>query len=549
MANKAYKVQLVDKSDNQYTPMTSIYSLYKLNEEDKRVRPDIVSEINVVNSPAADLPSDVNIPISIEAKRDTNELPLITYKFTTGTLSQLLKTGTSAGVINELITNWMLSAGSTNYFSLLSPYYKPADTGSIANWLPGGQPVPIHYYDNGNGSTTPNKLKVDSSMFYKWTGNILWKQSNIFYPVLSIIGNATTSSNTRKIYNLLFGPDTNAVPRVFFVPEEFTSIGSGGYQIDLPTSNKINTVAYLSDIQSAIDGISGSLNTLAAGDGISIATSGFTKTIKVKNGAGLKIDSTKLTVATGNGIGFNNNNLIAKIKSNSGLDVDGNGIFAKISSSGGLKADSNGLAVKLPSSNSGLKTDSNGLNIKLKSGGGLTIDSDGLSVTSSGSDITSLSATTLDAVLTVSNGLKKDAPANNKLNIKVNDSYIKFNTNNIQIKKDVSTSNEIESTANITALAFYATSDITLKENIQSILDYENIPEIVQFNWKSNGRKSYGVIAQELQENYPELVSENTEGKLSVDYISALCMIIKKLENKIGTLENRIEYLENKTNI
>jgi hypothetical protein len=86
----------------------------------------------------------------------------------------------------------------------------------------------------------------------------------------------------------------------------------------------------------------------------------------------------------------------------------------------------------------------------------------------------------------------------------------------------------------MTAVDFNSTSDINLKENIQTVGNALEITEQlrgVSFDWKETGRSSYGVIAQELEEVLPELV-KNGEVK-SVNYngiIGVLIEAMKELE-------------------
>lgn len=94
------------------------------------------------------------------------------------------------------------------------------------------------------------------------------------------------------------------------------------------------------------------------------------------------------------------------------------------------------------------------------------------------------------------------------------------------------------------AAHFYENSDANLKKNIKAILDSDNIPVIKEFDWKSDGTHSYGLIAQELEEQgYSELVSDNGSHK-TVNYSAALSLIVGKLQNKINELEKEIENLK-----
>lgn len=105
----------------------------------------------------------------------------------------------------------------------------------------------------------------------------------------------------------------------------------------------------------------------------------------------------------------------------------------------------------------------------------------------------------------------------------------------------------ITATGSIYAAHFYENSDAKLKENIQKILNSDNIPQIKEFDWKEDNSHSYGLIAQELEEQgYSELVSTKDDGHKTVNYSAALSLIVGKLQVKIKELEKEIENLKNK---
>jgi hypothetical protein len=126
--------------------------------------------------------------------------------------------------------------------------------------------------------------------------------------------------------------------------------------------------------------------------------------------------------------------------------------------------------------------------------------------------------------------------------------YYKTNSGvvNSEINNSISliTSNNLRYNGNIYAAHFYENSDINLKGNIKAILNSDNIPVIKEFDWKSDGTHSYGLIAQELEEQgYSELVSDSGSHK-TVNYSAALSLIVGKLQNKIKELEAEIENLK-----
>ena len=102
---------------------------------------------------------------------------------------------------------------------------------------------------------------------------------------------------------------------------------------------------------------------------------------------------------------------------------------------------------------------------------------------------------------------------------------------------------EITTESNVTAVAFYESSDVSLKENIAPITkEAANAVDCLtfkQFNFKDDKDKTtkYGVIAQEVEAvGLGNLVKDNGETK-SVDYISLLILKIESLEKRITELE------------
>ena len=85
-------------------------------------------------------------------------------------------------------------------------------------------------------------------------------------------------------------------------------------------------------------------------------------------------------------------------------------------------------------------------------------------------------------------------------------------------------------------------SDARLKTNISQIkednvLSKINALKVKSFNWKENGEHvKAGLIAQELQEVFPELVSKNRDGYLGINktgLIEYIILAIQELNKKI----------------
>jgi len=107
-------------------------------------------------------------------------------------------------------------------------------------------------------------------------------------------------------------------------------------------------------------------------------------------------------------------------------------------------------------------------------------------------------------------------------------------------QRNLTVKGDILSQGNVTAY-----SDIRLKKNVKNIENpLEKLREIrgVTFEWKKNGKKSAGVIAQEVEKILPQAVQN--QGYKSVDYnaLVGLCIEINKvLLERIERLEKVVE--------
>lgn len=85
---------------------------------------------------------------------------------------------------------------------------------------------------------------------------------------------------------------------------------------------------------------------------------------------------------------------------------------------------------------------------------------------------------------------------------------------------------------------FFDTSDARVKTNVKE-LDASKADKVrlVEFDRTDVEHHGYGVIAQELEEVYPEMVSTDSEGFKSVNYNELAMVKIKYLEDKVARLE------------
>jgi hypothetical protein len=100
----------------------------------------------------------------------------------------------------------------------------------------------------------------------------------------------------------------------------------------------------------------------------------------------------------------------------------------------------------------------------------------------------------------------------------------------------------------LTATDFNTTSDENLKDNIRTIEDpLAKVVEIrgVNFDWKETQKPSVGVIAQEVEKVFPELVANGE--KKTVNYnglIGLLIEVVKEQQTQINSLNERLSKLE-----
>ncbi|MBA1194633.1 tail fiber domain-containing protein [Pseudomonas entomophila] len=85
-------------------------------------------------------------------------------------------------------------------------------------------------------------------------------------------------------------------------------------------------------------------------------------------------------------------------------------------------------------------------------------------------------------------------------------------------------------------------SDMSLKDAVKPLgHSTQRLTQLegVQFTWKDSGREDIGLIAQDVQKVYPQVVHEK-EGLLTVDYQKLVAPLIESVRE----LNARIEVLE-----
>ncbi len=92
-------------------------------------------------------------------------------------------------------------------------------------------------------------------------------------------------------------------------------------------------------------------------------------------------------------------------------------------------------------------------------------------------------------------------------------------------------------------------SDVRLKANIMSLgstLAKLLLIDGKRYTMKKNGKQKIGVLAQDIQKVFPELVTTDDKDMLAVNYqglVPVLINAIKEQDDKISRLENLVEKL------
>ena len=108
------------------------------------------------------------------------------------------------------------------------------------------------------------------------------------------------------------------------------------------------------------------------------------------------------------------------------------------------------------------------------------------------------------------------------------------------------------SSGTLIAVDFNSTSDISLKTNIKPI--YFPLSKLVllngvTFNWKESNRPSVGVIAQDIEKVFPELVSKTNPKTVNYDgLIGLLIEAIKEQQIELESIKEKNNLLEIKLN-
>lgn len=114
--------------------------------------------------------------------------------------------------------------------------------------------------------------------------------------------------------------------------------------------------------------------------------------------------------------------------------------------------------------------------------------------------------------------------------------------------KTLSTEKNVASQLDMYCRRLYQSSDILLKNNVKNLSNEENkhldnlkklIPK--SYNFENDNKASFGLIAQEVEGIFPNLVTTNNNGIKNIDYSQLIPLLLLQT----NTLERKIEELKN----
>jgi hypothetical protein len=146
---------------------------------------------------------------------------------------------------------------------------------------------------------------------------------------------------------------------------------------------------------------------------------------------------------------------------------------------------------------------------------------------------------TFTGTLTIDSGA--DLKFDTTYTIDINSSSLRFRSAGGAGKVEFSDFGDVTATGDITAF-----SDSRLKENIEPISNaLDKISQLsgYTFNKKDTGKRSTGVIAQEVEKVLPEAVQQDSDGMLSVAYgnmVGLLIEAVKELQQEVNDLKEQL---------
>ena len=108
-------------------------------------------------------------------------------------------------------------------------------------------------------------------------------------------------------------------------------------------------------------------------------------------------------------------------------------------------------------------------------------------------------------------------------------------TGGLSVSGDISGNGDLFITGSVEASSYNATSDYRIKDNVRNLDDGDTISNLrpVKYMNKLSNKNDFGLIAHELQLEYPDLVSGTKDGTeyQSVNYTGLISILIKEIQD------------------
>lgn len=105
---------------------------------------------------------------------------------------------------------------------------------------------------------------------------------------------------------------------------------------------------------------------------------------------------------------------------------------------------------------------------------------------------------------------------------------------NTTLTLDITTiAGNLSISGNLSAANFDSTSDVALKENLNVIESpLEKIAQLngYTFNWKENKQEAVGIVAQEVEKVFPQIVRTGSDGVKRVSYDSLIPVMLEAIK-------------------
>jgi len=351
---------------------------------------------------------------------------------------------------------------------------------------------------------------------------------------------------------ITFSIDSSSASNINTSAGVLTVGGAGGVAVN-STSGVINV---------GNDAVTGAINVGTAGArtiqvGSAAATAvnldAITFSIDSSSASNINTSAGVLTVGGAGGVAINSTSGVINIGNetvNNAMNVGTAGARTiQVGSASATAVNLDAITFSIDSSSASNLTTSSGL-LTVSGGSGVTVTSTGGQLTLNGTGQTvQLNAATYNLSSTTSNLDSTGA-------VSINSSGGVINIGNNSVAQDINigtagartiTLGSTSATA-VNAYNFAVASDVMLKTNItplSSTLDKVLQLDGYKYNWKNSDNNSthIGLIAQEVEQQFPELVTQNNNYK-SVNYLGMIAVLINAMKEQ----QQEIEKIRNKIN-